>query len=105
MSFTECIFNHWIHSHEEDSQGKSVYGPSTFIFPPSRGRHGFEIKKNGEFIQYIPGPTDRQEKLIGSYEFSDPNTLVILILDGKHKKISFQIKILSCDKNILVIQR
>ncbi|MDR4511924.1 MAG: hypothetical protein MRJ93_09505 [Nitrososphaeraceae archaeon] len=101
----ECIYNHWIHSYEEDSLGKKVYRPSTFKFPPSRGRQGFEIKRNGTFVQYIIGRTDRQEKLIGTYKFLDQNTLSISLSDERQQKISFQLKILSCDKNILVIEK
>ena len=51
----DCIYKHWIHSHEEDTEDKKVYRPSTFEFPPSRGRDGFEIKENGEFILSFPG--------------------------------------------------
>jgi hypothetical protein len=101
----ECIYNHWIHSHEEDFQGKKVYRPSTFNFPPSRGRQGFEIKINGEFVQYIIGRSDRQEKLIGNYKFLDHNILSISLSDQKQQKISFQLKILSCDENMLVIEK
>ena len=66
----ECIYKHWIHSYEEDTENKKVYRWSTFEFLPSRGRDGFEIKENGEFILYIMGPTDRPEKIFGKWDFA-----------------------------------
>lgn len=33
----------WIHSHEEDSPGQTVYRPAGYSFPASRGRTGFDL--------------------------------------------------------------
>jgi hypothetical protein len=43
-----AIFKHWVHSWEEDTEDVAVYRPSDYQFPLSRGRDGFEIKKNGD---------------------------------------------------------
>jgi hypothetical protein len=37
----------WMHSHEEDSANEMVFRPSTFAFPPSRGRTGFKLSPDG----------------------------------------------------------
>lgn len=54
------LYQHWIHSHEEDNttEGYRTYRPSSYNFPPSRGRDGFEIKKNGVVLAHPIAPTD-----------------------------------------------
>ena len=97
----DCVYKYWIHSHEEDTQDKKVYRPSTFEFPQSRGRDGFEIRENGEFILYIMGPTDRPEKIFGNFTIASNNLNVKLVSIQK----SYTMTILSCDENLLVIQK
>ncbi len=53
------IFKHWIHSHEEDGDDYRIFRPSSYEFPLSRGREGFEIKENGTFIWYRIAPAER----------------------------------------------
>ena len=36
----------WRHSHEEDTDTESVYRPEGFEFPPSRGRVGYEFRRD-----------------------------------------------------------
>ena len=43
----KIISKFWIHSYEEDTEDVRVYRPRSYDFPLSRGRTGFEIKKNG----------------------------------------------------------
>jgi hypothetical protein len=62
------IFEHWIHSHEEDTEDVKVYRPHDYVFPPTRGRTGFEIKENGEFIQYDIAPACGVEKVMGRWK-------------------------------------
>ncbi len=57
------IFKHWVHSLEDDTKEVTVFRPSNYNFPPARGRGGFEIKENGNFIQYKISPTDGTEKV------------------------------------------
>jgi hypothetical protein len=97
----DCIYKHWIHSHEEDTEDKKVYRPSTFEFPPSRGRDGFEIRENGEFVLSFPGPTDRSEKIIGNFTIDSNKLNVELVSTQK----SYTLTILSCDENRLIIQK
>jgi len=98
----DCIYKHWIHSYEEDTKDKKVYRPSTFEFPPSRGRDGFEIKENGEFILHISGATDKREKISGNFKL-DSNNLNIELTSQMQK--SFVMTILSCDESQLIIKK
>ena len=97
----DCIYKHWIHSHEEDTEDKKVYRPSTFEFPQSRGRDGFEIRENGEFILYITGPTDKPEKILGNFTIDSNKVNIELALIQKSSTMT----ILSCEENLLVIQK
>ena len=97
----DCIYKHWTHSREEDTDDKKVYRPSTFEFPQSRGRDGFEIKENGEFILHIVGPTDKSEKIFGNFTI-DSNKLNIELVSMQK---SYTMIILSCDENQLIIQK
>ena len=97
----DCIYKHWTHSHEEDTEDKKVYRPSTFEFPQSRGRDGFEIRENGEFILYIMGRTDKTEKIFGNFSI-DSNKLNIELVSIQK---SYNMTILSCDENQLIIQK
>jgi len=97
----QCIYEFWLHSFEEDDMTKSVYRPLSFEFPPSMGREGIEIKKNGEIIFHIIGPDDTPQQIIGHFEIQAKNKLTIHFNDKESKIIT----ILSCEKGLLVIQK
>jgi hypothetical protein len=93
----------WTHSHEEDKDNIQVYRPNTYKFPLSRGRRGFEIKKDGEFIHHGIGPTDRTTKINGNWTNEGPD--VIKVDFGEEKTKSYKLKILSCDGDILKVEK
>ncbi len=97
----------WIHSYEEDKEGIEVYHPSTFNFPLSRGRTGFEIEKNGTFIQYGIGPDDRQKKVEGNWtigEGEEPDTIKIDFATDKPIK-PYNMKIICYNNSTLLIKK
>jgi hypothetical protein len=99
----EIFEKHWIHSYEEDKDDIKVYHLSTFNFPLSRGRTGFEIEKNGTFIQYGIGPDDTRKKVEGNWtigEEEEPNTIKIDFAPDKPIK-SYNMKIIGYDNNTL----
>ena len=101
----EIFEKHWIHSYEEDKDDIQVYHPSTFNFPLSRGRMGFEIQKNGVFTQYGIGPDDRQKKIEGNWTIEEElNTIKIDFATDKAIK-SYNMKIIFYDNNTLVIKK
>ncbi len=110
VSASECnndlpkeIFKHWIHSYEEDTKDVKVFRPSYYNFPPARGRIGFEIKENGEFIQYGIGPTDRVVKVSGRWEVEEKDKIVVSL---ENKDVaSYTINIISCTSDILRIKK
>ncbi|HZS36997.1 MAG TPA: lipocalin family protein [Polyangia bacterium] len=45
-----ALLQRWLHSHEEDQGAEQVFRPSSFAFPPSRGRRGFELQAGGRYL-------------------------------------------------------
>jgi hypothetical protein len=99
----DCIFKYWVHSREEDTNDALVYRPSDFNFPPSRGREGFEVKKNGQFVQYAIGRDDRSKPIIGHFNVYEPNRLDISFEYVRQPPYTF--KILKCDDDVLIIEK
>lgn len=72
----ELLVRRWVHSHEEDAGGEAVYRPSTWAFPPSRGRSGFDLRPDGSLLRLGPGPTDRPQEAKGCWRL-DGDRLVL----------------------------
>jgi hypothetical protein len=106
MSATDIpkeIFKFWVHSSEEDDKDTIVYRPRDFEFPPSRGRSGFEIKQNREFVLYGLNPSDRPIKVTGHFEVERPNKIKVNFHDQKiEPRILY---IAACDDNVLRIKK
>jgi hypothetical protein len=93
-----AIFQSWIHSHEEDTPGEAVYRPSTYAFPPARGRDGFELRPNGEFIRYGIAAADGSVKLRGRWEQVGPNAIRIMLEGGNQPET---MRILAVEEGVL----
>lgn len=100
MNLIPRIFKHWIHSHEEDTGEEIIYRPSSYDFPLSRSRTGFEIKENGEFIQYDIAPDDRIKQTNGNWKQID-DEIQVNLTNGDQ----YNLKILSLEEGILKIKR
>lgn len=96
------IFKHWIHSREEDMGDVRVYRPSDYQFPPSRGREGFEIKPNGQFIRYGIGSTDKPQKKMGTWKAQGENQIRVFF--DAQRQTSYTMQILSCDESVLKVR-
>lgn len=62
------LVGHWLHSHEEDSGDLKVFRPTSFQFPPSRGREELRLRSDGSSVVHTPGPVDVPEKAAGTWE-------------------------------------
>jgi hypothetical protein len=96
------IFKVWIHSHEEDTENVKVYRQAGYPFPPARGREGFEIKENKEFVQYKIGPDDRPQTLLGHWEAENPKEIKVSFKDPEYNSFTFYIE--SIDEEVLKIR-
>lgn len=99
------IFKHWIESREDkdSTPNVSVFRPSDYKFPPSRGRRGFEIRKNGEFILHEIGGTDRPVQTVCKFTVEGPNIIKVDQVGSR----PFTLRIVSIDDNgnILRVER
>jgi hypothetical protein len=73
----DTLSQHWVHSHEEDTDTEMVFRPATYAFPRSRGRRGFELKRDGSLVESRIGPTDRPVKAEGTWRLEDEGTLTL----------------------------
>ena len=99
---SDCLYNVWFHSYEEDTEDIVVYRTRDFKFPPSRGREGFEIKASGEFIKYSIAPTDGLRPIGGRVRI-EKSKLIIDFSEQPSKP--YTLNIVSCDKGLLKIAK
>ena len=86
---SEYLYNHWVHSNEEDSPTEKVFRPASYNFPRSRGRFSFELKRDGTAVFHGIGPTDECQSAPGVWRrtgdqlalYSDPATNPDQVLD------------------------
>ncbi|MPY89398.1 MAG: hypothetical protein GEU99_15905 [Luteitalea sp.] len=98
-----ALFNRWIHSREEDSGEVTVFRPSTFAFPPSRGREGIELREGGELLHYRMGATDRPDAVAGRWRVERDN---IIEVDFPTAQLSpYRLEVISVDNEALKVRR
>lgn len=98
------LYQSWIHSREEDKEGIQVYRPEGYEFPPSRGRAGFEIRKDGEFIDRPIAPADGNETILGRWEATGPRRIRVTFPKHPDRR-GFTLEIIACDGKSLKVKR
>lgn len=93
------LYQHWIHSYEEDDKVKQyvTYRPSSYDFPLSRGRIGFKINPDGTFIYHPIAPFDGNLTIMMTWILKDNR----LIVSGNDEGIQYEIKKLEKEKLVL----
>jgi hypothetical protein len=97
----DCIFGHWVHSREEDSEDIMVYRPVDYDFPPARGREGFELRSDGTFVDHPIGPGDANLALTGEWQPKGRNLLEV----SSSQRTPHALEVVHCDDNVLKIRR
>ena len=100
MIVESSVLGDWVQSHEEDSGNQMVFRPSTYPFPPSRGRYHYQLKENGILRTVRPGPTDNRESGEGTWSIEDG----VLMLHPAGET-PFRLPIVSVDSNRLVVTK
>ena len=72
-----ALAQHWVHSHEEDTDGEMVFRPASRPLPPSRGRKSFQLNPDGRLVTSGPGPDDRSAKTQGRWRLESSNRLML----------------------------
>ena len=78
-----------IHSREEDRGDVEVFRPEGFAFPPAFGRDGFEMRKDGQFVQYDIGPADEVVRVLGRWTSPGPQRVSVSFEGTEREGYSF----------------
>jgi len=96
------LYQHWLHSHEEDTESELVYRPATFDFPPSRGRVGFEFLPSGTCAIFGIAPTNGSQKSDCRWSFENAKNLKIIISFESGETNTLYIKNIEKDKLVIL---
>lgn len=99
----ELLHQHWVHSHEEDTETEEVFRPADYAFPPSRGRTEFQLKPDGTLVQMGAGPDDRPQAQTGRWELTADDSLVLHPESSSEASQSMPIS--SVEKDRLVVKK
>jgi hypothetical protein len=93
------LYQHWVHSHEEDDRERDyrVYRPSTYEFPPARGRESFQLKQDGVAIAHPIAPNDGNLTIMRKWKMEGDR----LIIEGEEHVSTFQIISVSSEKLVV----
>ena len=104
---TRGLFQHWIHSREEDVGLVEVYRPEGFAFPPSFGRDGFALRPDGGFVQEDIGPADGIVRTKGRWTMEEPWVVTATLegrsVDNEPRQLAFDV--VTVDDAVLRIVR
>jgi hypothetical protein len=73
---SEALYQHWKHSHEEDTLTQTVFRSITYNFPRSRGRFSFELQQDGTAVFHEIGQTDRSQLAVGIWRLEGDRLLL-----------------------------
>ena len=80
----------WVHSHEEDEEGRLVFRHDSYAFPPTRaGRRSYVLQADGSVLADEPGPDDRPVALTGTWalEPAEPPLLRLSLADREPQQL------------------
>lgn len=97
------LLQHWVHSHEEDTDSESIYRPASYKFPPSRGRKSFDIRPNGKLIEHPLGAADVSQQTTGKWKLAEDKTLAFF--SGTSQTPTTVVHISSVEKNRLILKK
>ena len=103
-SLLPAIFRRWVHSREEDTGDVEVFRPADFGFPPSFGRDGFEMERDGQFNQDDIGPADGTVQTVGRWVVTGPDQVVVVSFEGTDRE-GYSFEIVAVDESVLKIRR
>ena len=99
----DALPQHWVHSHEEDTDTQMVFRPATYNFPRSRGRRSFELKPDGSLVEGGMAADDRRQATPGTWKLQDGGTLALYTTSAAEP--SRVMRIAAVDKDRLVIKK
>ena len=99
----DVLQQRWVHSREEDTDTEMVFRPSTYQFPPARGRESFELGPDGRLVAGGIGATDRRELTPGTWKLQDDE--VLAFYTGSGSEPSRTMRVVYADKDQLRVKK
>ena len=96
-----ALHGRWLHAHEEDAAGESVFRPASHPLPPARGRTGYEFMADGRVAVLGPGPTDRAAKHDGTWSL-DASGRITIRIPGRADQV---LEVVSLDADRLAMKK
>lgn len=100
--FKATLQQRWIHSHEEDTPTEMVFRPSTYKFPPSRGRKSFALDADGTLRETGIAPTDARQQTAGTWKLEGDHLAFYTKSEAEPSRV---MKIASVDEHRLVVKK
>ncbi len=98
----DSFYGSWIHSHEEDFNGRQVYRRPSFAFPPSRGREQFDLQPEGVLLYYGIAPNDGTATPVeGKWDMPSERAIDVSLPQGE----GFAAELIEIANDRLVIQK
>jgi hypothetical protein len=101
MSLPTALFGRWLHAHEEDEGDVEVYRPADAEFPLSRGRRGFELRRDGTFVHVGIARGDGNVDVPGRWERLEEDRLRVTLDDGR----TYTLELVSADPREVRLRR
>ena len=86
-----AVFQRWVHAYEEDEDGVEVYKPFGTPLPVAFARDGFEMRKDGRFVQDVIGPADGVERVPGHWRPIGPRKVAASFASDRVEEYAFEI--------------
>jgi hypothetical protein len=97
----DALHQHWVHSHEEDTDTEMIFRPATYNFPRSRGRRSFELMPDGSLVEGGSAPDDRRQETQGKWELQDGDTLVLYTQSASEPSRVMHVSSVSNDRLVI----
>lgn len=87
QALPDSLWQHWIHSFEDDGPGVRAYRPKGYAFPPARGREGFRLEHDGRYVLYSIARGDGNAESSGTWKRVAPDTLEVKAAGGPAERL------------------
>ena len=78
-----------------------MYRPKGYAFPRARGREGFELKENGEYVRYDIGRGDGSTAVKGTWKQIGPRLIEVRTGEDPAERL----QILTYDNTVLTLRK
>jgi hypothetical protein len=97
------LFQHWVHAHEEDTDGVEAFRPLGTELPPSRGRRALDLRDDHSLVQYDIAPADGHVQHEGYWYAETPERIVVRFDEPRPSGYYFDI--VSHSSDVLRVRR